>query len=41
MAARQPTPRNRSVAEWFGPESADPETARQAFIELWKALHEH
>lgn len=29
-------PEIRSVAEWFGPE-----TARHAFIELWKALHEH
>nr|WP_253267623.1 hypothetical protein [Streptomyces asoensis] len=31
----------RSVAEHFdGPEGADHAIARQAFIELWKALHE-
>ncbi|MFC7261546.1 Mucin-19 [Streptomyces lutosisoli] len=30
----------RSVGEWFDPEGADPETVRQAFVELWKALHE-
>ncbi|MGW4784913.1 Mucin-19 [Streptomyces sp. NPDC004230] len=31
----------RSVGEWFDPEGADPEVVRQAFVELWKALHKH
>jgi hypothetical protein len=30
----------RSVGEWFDPEGADPEVVRQAFVALWKALHE-
>ncbi|MDQ0904169.1 hypothetical protein QFZ22_000154 [Streptomyces canus] len=30
----------RSVGEWFDPEDASPEIVRQAFVELWKALHE-
>lgn len=30
----------RSVGEWFDPEGASPEIVRQAFVELWKALHE-
>ncbi|MFE2693662.1 Mucin-19 [Streptomyces mirabilis] len=31
----------RSVGEWFDPEGADPEVVRLAFVELWRALHEH
>ncbi|MEU8708678.1 Mucin-19 [Streptomyces sp. NPDC048565] len=31
----------RSVGEWFDPKGADPATVREAFIALWKALHEH
>ncbi|MFF3403520.1 hypothetical protein ACFYW6_34120 [Streptomyces sp. NPDC002659] len=29
------------IGSWFDPEGADPVTVRDAFVQLWKALHEH